>query len=103
MNRLGRLHQNFSRHLLLFAGMALSLYFSYHTVYGERSYAHLLHLNTVAMEKGAALQDVSAERAALERHVKMMRPETLSMDLLEERARTVLGYKHPDEFLVFRN
>ena len=90
-------------HFLLLAGLALSLYFSYHTIYGERSYGHLQALNSVAAQKAQDLSMIVEERAALERDVKMLRPETLSLDLLEERARSVLGYKRADEYLVFRN
>lgn len=103
MSRLICLPRNYTRHALVFAGLALSLYFSYHTVYGERSYARLTGLNALVAEKEKSLEEITAQRASLERDVKMMRPETLSVDLLEERARLVLGYKNPEEIVIFRN
>jgi cell division protein FtsB len=103
MNRLIGIHRRFKSNLLLIAGVALSLYFSYHTLFGARSYAHLLDLNTQLTQIEKDHEAVIAERTSLESNVKMLRPESLSADLLEERVRYVLGYKRPDEYAVFRN
>lgn len=43
---------------------------------------------------------LSKERAFLENKVAMLRPGSIDPDLLEERARVMLGYHHPDELVV---
>ncbi len=42
-------------------------------------------------------------RMALEGRVIMMRPGSINKDLLEERVRLVLGYKHKDELTILSN
>lgn len=103
MTRLTLFPRHFGLNVFLFAGLALTFYFSYHTVFGERSYAHLRALEQEAAVKQDALATMRGERERLERDVVMMRPDTLSLDLLEERARAVLGYNKPEEYIIFRN
>jgi len=47
---------------------------------------------------------LSNKRSALEEKVVMMRPGSIDRDLLEERARAVLGYRSEDEaVLILQN
>ena len=41
------------------------------------------------------------EREKLEKRVDLLRPENLDLDMLEERARSVLGLAHPDELVIY--
>ena len=43
------------------------------------------------------------QREALEKKVSMMRPGSLNKDLLEERARVVLGYKKENDIIILGN
>lgn len=81
----------------------MSVYFTYHAVYGDRSFEKLASLEAQLRDRQVVLAEVKAKRESLERDVKMLRPDTLSLDLLEERARYVLGYKNSDEYVVLRN
>lgn len=45
----------------------------------------------------ADLDIVHAERLKMERNVRLMRDESLDLDLLDEQARRVLGYADKDE------
>lgn len=45
-------------------------------------------------------EDLYAHRSQLEAHVVKLRPSSIDPDLLEERARYVLGYVHPDESVL---
>ncbi len=103
MSRLYAFPRQTRHYILLIAGVALSGYFAYHTFLGERSIEHQQKLSVIAAQKEQKLASVLSEREKLERDVKMLRPETLSLDMLEERARAVLGYKKADEVIVFRN
>ncbi len=89
--------------LLPFIGLCICVYFSYHALYGNRSFVKWLELNSELATLSNKHDILIAEREALEQKVVMMRPGSLDRDLLEERARLVLGYKHPDEFIVMRN
>ncbi len=100
MNKLLRSNTLVRENLVAVIGVCLCLYFTYHAVQGGRSFISLAGLNaqieTTTKEREALL----AERTALETKVAMMRPGSLSKDMLEERARAVLGYVEPDEIVV---
>jgi cell division protein FtsB len=52
---------------------------------------------TVAEQK---YDEKLAERKALENRVKLLRPDSLDPDMLDERARIVLGFVKPDERVI---
>lgn len=97
-------HQEFLKgHLLTVVGVMLCLYFSYHIVFGHRSILALNNLNT-QIEKTVAKGDiVISEREQLEGMVMAMRPDSMNSDLIEERARVILGYIRADEMQVLSN
>lgn len=75
-------------------------YFTYHIFQGDRGIIAYLRLQqTVSVnEKERASQQILREQ--LERRVYLLRPDSLDVDLLEERARAVLNYAHPDEIVI---
>jgi len=90
----------FKRNVLVFVGIALSFYFSYHLFAGERGYFRLMALEyqiEQAQEQQAAL---SEQHAQLEKKVKMMRSGSICPDLLEERAKLILGYRLPNQYIL---
>jgi cell division protein FtsB len=93
ISRRSILRQNF----LTIIGMCLCCYFSYHLLMGDRSYIRLMYLEGQISEAEQKLGVLHAERLAIEENVVRMRPDSLDRDLLEERARIVLGYMRPDE------
>ena len=89
--------------MLTIMGVMLCFYFSYHTVFGHRSILALNSLNS-EIEKTVSKRDtVISERLELEGMVVAMRPDSMNPDLVEERARAVLGYKRVDEVHVLSN
>ena len=48
-------------------------------------------------------ETVTAERQKLETKVVMMRPGSINKDLLEERIRSVLGYRYEDEIILLQS
>lgn len=89
--------------MVLLMGIVLTFYFCYHLLQGERSYFRLLSLNQSiqALEKERlALHDAQEK---LDLRVGMLRAGSVNKDLLEERVRFVLGYRHPDEMDVLRD
>lgn len=75
-------------------------YFAYHAVEGERGLFALVRLSEQIQESRAQLEELSAERKALERRVALLRPEHLDPDLLEERARLILNLGRSDEVII---
>ncbi len=75
-------------------------YFGYHAVQGERGLVAWLRLSQEVERIEASLQIAVAERASLEHNVALLSPDGLDLDMLEERARVVLGLAHPQDFIV---
>ena len=97
-------HQHFLKgHLTTIIGVMLCLYFSYHTVFGHRSILTLTKLENKIELAVANNDDATQERQTLEAKVLAMRPDSINPDMLEERARSVLGYKRVDEVMVLGN
>ena len=89
------------RHILIpLTGAALMAYFAYHAVQGDRGLIAWWNLRYEIEKTNLALADVTAERQALEQRVSLLRPESLDRDMLEEQARGMLGFVHPDDLVV---
>ena len=72
-------------------------YFSYHAISGERGVLAYMRLTEKITQARAELDIVHSERLTYERNVRLMRDESLDLDLLDEQARRLLGYAKPDE------
>lgn len=83
--------------------MSLVLYFGYFVVYGNHGLINWLKLQTAIEAKHAELDRVRGERSALERRVRLLRPESVDPDLLEEQARSRLGLSQPDEVVILKD
>jgi len=100
MNKIFVHQQFFKGHLLTVIGVMLCLYFSYHAVFGHRSILALQSLET-QIENTVAKRDIAiSERDNLEGMVIAMRVDSINPDLLEERARTILGYTRANEVSI---
>ena len=91
------------KNMLLVAGLFLAFYFSYHVISGSRSYSQYMSLKAQVQQKQHELDVATSERELMESRVRLMRPGTLSEDLLEERARELLGLKYPEELIIVSN
>ena len=77
--------------------LGVFLYFGFHLMHGDRGYFALRGVDqklVVAKEKYSHLL---AEREVLEKRVKLLRPESIDPDMLDERVRVVLGFVDPEE------
>lgn len=70
----------------------LMVYFAYHAVEGDRGLRAWQRLDIEIADASHVLADVASERVALENKVARLNPNSLDTDMLEERARLVLGY-----------
>jgi len=81
-------------------GMTVVVYFAYHAVQGDRGLIAMAQLRQDVSALQAQVLDVRAARMDLDVKVFSLRPESIDPDLLEERARFLLGYGFEDEVLV---
>lgn len=83
-------------------GIALTGYFAYHLVEGDRGFKAWLRLNREIRAAAANLDAVRAQRAALELRVSNLRPEHVDPDLLDERIRATLNLVAPDDVVIMQ-
>ena len=81
-------------------GAAMMVYFGYHAVQGERGLIAWWELRREIEEADFELAAVTAQKNVLEHRVSLLRPESLDRDMLEERARVMLGVVHADDLIV---
>jgi cell division protein FtsB len=81
-------------------GAALIAYFGYHAVQGDRGLLAWWNLRHEIEKADYELAAVTAEKKVLEHRVALLRPESLDRDMLEERARAMLGVVHKDDLIV---
>lgn len=71
--------------------------FGYHAVQGEYGVFALMRAESELKTLRTDLDELLAERAQLENLALRLSPEFLDLDLLDERARAVLGHMRADE------
>ncbi len=94
--------RSLSRSLVTVLCFGLFLYFGYHLVHGDRGYFARKGLEKKLAAAEQKLAQKTADREQLENRVRLMRPESLDLDLLDERARVVLGYMKADERVLMQ-
>ncbi len=76
-------------------------YLGFHAVSGDRGLYALFRetrkLDTLTMQ----LEEVRAERLALEHKVKLLSGQSLDLDMLDEQVRRILGLTGNDEIVYF--
>ena len=101
MTTLGREFRYRARHLIFpFLGALVILYFGYHAVQGEHGLIAWMTKSNEAEALRLRVAALSAERAALENNVSRLKPESLDLDRLDERARAVLNLSGADEIIL---
>ena len=83
-------------------GMALTGYFAYHLVEGDRGLLAWLSLTREIRLATANLDAVRAERGAVDLKVSNLRPDHLDPDLLDERIRATLNLVSPDDIVIMQ-
>lgn len=81
-------------------GATVMGYFAYHAVEGDRGLIALWNTRFEIERADRELAVVTAEKSAIEHRVKLLRPESLDRDMLEERARVMLGVIAPGELII---
>jgi cell division protein FtsB len=76
-------------------------YFAYHLIQGDRG---LIALSRLTKDIDRLQSDVAVaktERGDIERRTKLLRSNSIDADMLDERARTELGFSRPDEIVIY--
>ncbi len=100
MKKLSTIRAAFKSNIPLCVGVLLCAYFSYHIVAGDRSIAKKQELSELVSLKSQQLVAIEGKKDKLVDKVAMLRPDTMSADLLDERVRHILGYQHKDEIAL---
>ena len=78
----------------------LIVYFAYHAFTGQQGLLTSAQRDQTLAVKSAELKRLTAQRRDLETRAKLLRDTSLSADLLEERARSLLGYSDPRDYVI---
>ncbi len=85
---------------LTVSGALVLAYFSYHMIQGNHGVIALLDLQSKVAAAETIRAKNNAEHSRLAQQVALLRPDNLDPDMLEERARIILNYAHPDEIVI---
>jgi cell division protein FtsB len=85
-----------------FLPLGLTAYFIYHAIEGDHGLLAWLRVEESLKISQAELGVLSETHRGLEHRVRLLRPETLDPDMLEERIRWVLNLMNKNEVVVFK-
>ena len=94
--RLGRFFQGLLLHLGAFA---LIGYFAFHANHGNYGLEAKKGYEEDIARFTRVRDELRLERVELERHVSLLRPESIDPDMVEEIARRDLGFAHPNDLI----
>jgi cell division protein FtsB len=80
--------------------LLLIAYLGVQALTGERGLLSGGERDAMLTQRRAQLADILEERQDLEVRVRYLRTDSLSRDLLEERARAVLGFADPRDYVI---
>lgn len=80
---------------------SLGLYLGYHLIQGENGAISYFLISKELENTSVILASKIETRKQLEHRVSLLRPDTINLDMLAERTRTVLNYGKDDELVVF--
>ena len=82
-------------------GACLTAYFVYHAIHGDRGIYAWLRINQELKAANAEATMLQADRQSLERRITLLSSTSLDLDMLDERARVMLNFAHPDDLIIF--
>jgi cell division protein FtsB len=95
--------RTFLNALALYTIAALVIgYFGVNAYSGNRGLRAQQDLDQQITQLSRELAALKAERAAWERRVSLLKPESIDPDMLDERARALLDYADPRELILRR-
>ena len=91
-----------SKRALLRAALwgGLTAYMGYHLLQGNRGLLALIEIKQIVKKEQQILDKLENERKVLHRKIELLRPKSLDLDLLDERARDILNVAEKDEIIL---
>jgi len=80
--------------------ICLIIYVGYHAVNGDHGLITWYRLNMQINDLKAEQAQVSAELSVMQRRTTLLKPDSLDPDLLDERAREILGYADRRDLVI---
>lgn len=90
-------HLNYRRLALALIVTCLIVYLGYHALQGNRGVINLFHLTKEKKELVGEIDKLQAARNAKEGKIKMLKPDSIDVDLLDEQVKRNLGYLNKNE------
>jgi cell division protein FtsB len=81
----------------------LIFYFGFQALTGDRGLMSISERHATLAEKTQELAKLESERQDLELRARLLRDQSLSADLLDERARSQLGFADPRDYVIRTN
>jgi len=78
----------------------LIFYFAFHALTGDRGLLLARQRREMLATKQAELAQLQIERHELEIRARLLRDQSLSADLVEERAHVLLGFVDPKDYVI---
>jgi cell division protein FtsB len=75
-------------------------YFGFQALTGQRGLLSWRERKATLAESQKQLAHLKAQRRDLEMQARLLRDGSLSLDLLDERARQLLGYADPQDYVI---
>ena len=93
--------KNRARHVVgPLLGVSAVIYFAYHAVNGDRGLVAWLELKDRVQAAEQAAETVARQRRGVENRVRLLHPESLDADMIEERARIMLNFAYADDIVI---
>jgi cell division protein FtsB len=80
--------------------LGLIVYFVFHGLTGERGLLLSSQRDAILNARSKELAELRQRRVDLEARARLLRDNSLSADLLEERARSLLGFADPKDYVI---
>ncbi len=93
----------FAKFLFPLGCLTAAGFFAWTAVHGERGLNRLEERRVKFVDLVETLSEEADRRDAFARRVALMRSGKLDPDMLDERAREMLEFSHPDDVIVFLN
>ena len=75
-------------------------YLAYNAVNGDLGLLPMRDAKRDIVQLHQELDEIRSERLNLENHTRLLRSESLDIDLLDELARSMLGVAHPEDKII---
>lgn len=75
-------------------------YFGFYAFYGERGIRKYLYLRREVEQAQMLAQQYKIKKERLNEEIRLLSPDSLDLDLLDERVRVVLNFAAEDEFVI---